>query len=93
MRLLLCLFLLSALLLVAQCGGDLKGERLADAAAKRALCNDGTSPLYYKHTVDDSTEWLIYLEGGAGCFNETDCIRRYQQTPQYMTASYDVIPR
>lgn len=92
MRYTLCFLLLSALLLVAHCG-DLKGEQLADAATKQALCNDGTAPVYYKHLVEGSTEWLIFLEGGGGCFNATDCIRRYHDSPRLMTASYDVIPR
>lgn len=77
MRYSLCLLLFSAFILVAQCG-DLKGEQLADAAAKQALCNDGTAPVYYKHLVEDSTEWFIYLEGGGNCFNETSCELRYQ---------------
>lgn len=80
MRSSLCLLLLSALLLVANCG-DLKGEQLADAASKQALCNDGTAPVYYKHLVEGSSEYLIYLEGGGGCFNETACELRYQQDP------------
>ena len=86
------LLLFSALLLLAQCG-DLVGEQLTDAAAKQALCNDGTAPVYYKHLVEDSTEWLIYLEGGGGCFSEEDCLKRYKNSPSLMTASFDVIPR
>ena len=86
------LLLFSALLLLAQCG-DLVGEQLIDAAAKQALCNDGTAPVYYKHLVEDSTEWLIYMEAGAGCFNLTDCLNRYKVWPELMTGSFDVIPR
>lgn len=88
----LSLILFSSLFLLSHCG-DLQADQLADAAQKKALCNDGTPPVYYKHLNENSSEWLIFLEGGGGCFSEADCLKRYQHSRRLMTASFDVIPR
>ncbi|XP_051151515.1 pectin acetylesterase 8-like [Andrographis paniculata] len=54
---------------------------LHTAVSQGAVCLDGSPPAYYyapgNGTGADS--WLIYIEGGGWCGNETDCITRATQ--------------
>lgn len=48
------------------------------AAAKGALCLDGSLPAYHLHRGSGSgaNNWLIHLEGGAWCNNIRTCVSR-----------------
>ncbi len=70
----------------------LEREQLEDAAAKKALCNDGTAPVYYKRVNPDSKKWFINLEGGAFCYDLYSCEMRHLLLHSFTTGSLDVTP-
>ena len=42
-----------------------------------AVCNDGTPAIYFwKESPTNSTEWLLYFEGGEFCNDDTSCTSR-----------------
>ena len=44
-----------------------------------AVCNDGTSGIYYwKESPSKSNQWFIYLGGGAWCYSYESCEIRKQ---------------
>jgi len=56
-----------------------------------AICNDGTpSAYYFQNHIDPtfSNTWLIYLEGGGQCWNQSTCACR----PQSLKSSSDYKP-
>lgn len=59
---------------------------IKNAVARRATCNDGTPPAYFVRLNDASTEWLIYLQGGGGCYDRGSCEERAQASPGIMTS-------
>jgi hypothetical protein len=52
-----------------------------NAAARQAVCNDGSPAVYYwrpgQH--DEQDKWIIWLRGGGGCNNSSDCQTRMVQ--------------
>ena len=42
-----------------------------------AVCNDGSPAVYYwKKSTNNSKDWLLFLEGGGGCWSELTCEAR-----------------
>lgn len=62
---------------------------VSNAAARNAVCNDGTPPVYFTSLVPGATRWMLYLEGGAGCYNEASCADRLQNY-HYLVSSTDM---
>jgi hypothetical protein len=48
------------------------------AAARQALCNDGSPAGYYvrRSANPDSREWVVHLQGGGGCYSLATCDER-----------------
>lgn len=55
-------------------------------AAEEALCNDGSKASYYLKKGDNIEKWIIFLQGGAYCFNENTCLQRWQSSPNLMSS-------
>ncbi|XP_042013174.1 pectin acetylesterase 8-like [Salvia splendens] len=74
------------------CVEHVKYTLLHSAVPKGAVCLDGTPPAYaYSEGCGDgSTNWLVYLEGGAWCDleEETSCQRRSRS---YLGSTYDLV--
>ncbi|XP_019164513.1 PREDICTED: pectin acetylesterase 8-like [Ipomoea nil] len=49
-----------------------------NATAKGAVCLDGTPSAYYfqQGQGEGANNWLIFLQGGGWCVNQTDCLSR-----------------
>lgn len=47
-------------------------------------CNDGSIPVYYEKVQDNSNKWVLALEGGADCYNDSSCKDRYENVPYLM---------
>lgn len=94
----LSLLLLPSILLSCLCTatvletGRLTREALISADTS-AVCNDGTSPVYYKRLNTTSSVWLIYLEGGGFCFDEESCEERFEDLTYDVTGSFEVVPK
>lgn len=44
----------------------------------RAICSDGSTPLYFLDVPPSASRWLLYLPGGAACNNPQMCEERIQ---------------
>lgn len=57
-----------------------------------AVCNDG-SPAGYdvQRPIDGSSDWVIYLNGGGYCSDDTACRTRWRSLRQYMSSN-DWVP-
>ncbi|XP_064596802.1 palmitoleoyl-protein carboxylesterase notum1'-like [Liolophura sinensis] len=53
---------------------------------KTVTCNDGTSAGYYIRKAFGSSKWIIFLEGGWFCFDQTSCRERWLNMKSYMTS-------
>ncbi|XP_031114279.1 pectin acetylesterase 8-like [Ipomoea triloba] len=67
-----------------------------NATDKGAVCLDGSPSAYYfdKGQGEGANNWLIYLEGGGWCVNQTDCLVRttYSRgSSKHMQQSIDFI--
>ena len=62
------------------------------AEEQNTLCNDGSAPVYYTHLNSDSSEWLLYLEGGGDCYNKASCEDRSKNSANLMTGALDKTP-
>lgn len=54
-----------------------------------ALCNDGTTAVMYVRPSSGgayTNQWLVYLQGGAGCQDLASCVVRYCGTEKYTKA-------
>ena len=51
---------------------------LSNATTTGAVCLDGTPPGYYfsRGVGPDANKWIVHLEGGGWCYDETDCYGR-----------------
>uniref|UniRef100_A0A7S3D656 Pectin acetylesterase n=1 Tax=Palpitomonas bilix TaxID=652834 RepID=A0A7S3D656_9EUKA len=67
--------------------GTLYRHFVVNATSRNAVCNDGSPPAYYVRLAEGSSDWLIYLEGGGGCYDEQSCLERYQSSQFLMTSS------
>ncbi|XP_022872038.1 pectin acetylesterase 8-like [Olea europaea var. sylvestris] len=54
---------------------------LSNAAAKGAVCLDGSSPVYHldRGSGTGINSWLVHIEGGGWCQNVADCLVRMNQ--------------
>ncbi len=52
--------------------------RVDAAAHPDAVCNDGTTPVFYfRPGHGEGTEkWIVWMKGGGSCFDENSCTRR-----------------
>jgi O-palmitoleoyl-L-serine hydrolase len=81
----LCLFSLCEILNAT----SLTRYTVQNARERHAVCNDGTSAVYYfrKGSGSGSHNWVIYLGGGGFCYSVESCQSRWRQTPELMTSS------
>jgi len=47
----------------------------------KAVCNDGSVAGYYHKAGQNLDIWVIYLEGGGFCYDETSCTDRVKNSP------------
>ena len=54
-----------------------------------ALCNDGTTPAFWVRPGSGSgaARWVIWLEGGGECADQTQCAMRAQSSPDLLTSN------
>jgi O-palmitoleoyl-L-serine hydrolase len=59
------------------------------AAWPKAICNDGTPPIFYfsPGSGDDRNKWVLFLQGGAGCMSDKICQQRQRQQKDLVTGS------
>eukprot|EP01128_Nolandella_sp_AFSM9_P004952 TRINITY_DN2336_c0_g2_i1.p1 TRINITY_DN2336_c0_g2~~TRINITY_DN2336_c0_g2_i1.p1 ORF type:complete len:400 (+),score=72.96 TRINITY_DN2336_c0_g2_i1:1-1200(+) len=84
-----CLFLVSLLLLSPSwaLGEGLVGYPIAPGPGK-PTCNDGTDYIYYVNRPQNKTaNWVIFMEGGAWCFDGPSCDERYEKQNELMSSS------
>ena len=79
---------LAALLLtITQCIELVKNE-VKDAAARNALCNDGSPAVFFTYRRPDvGAPWHVYLEGGGDCFSVQNCEERWRNARFLMTST------
>ncbi len=55
----------------------------------KAVCNDGTAPIFYfsPGSGDDRNKWILFLQGGAGCMTDKVCMERQRQQKELVTGS------
>ena len=84
------LFLIISLVIAVQGGKFLDSELLNSNAypslpliklddyvnSSSAMCLDGSPAAYYLRTVEGSSGWILYFEGGGWCYNIEDCLQR-----------------
>lgn len=60
-----------------------------NAAARHAVCNDGTPGVYYFRpgSGEGVNRWVIFLAGGGFCFSVNTCQLRQILNPELMTSS------
>ena len=65
--------------------GAFQYVQLAKATYPDAVCNDGSSAAYMiRPGVGAAAKrWVLYLEGGGECFDDTSCLVRANKTGQY----------
>jgi hypothetical protein len=88
-------FLLAALLCVigATATGHVDSAAMyrvvvQNAAARRALANDGTPAIFYHRAAAVPTaKWLVFLQGGDACVNAATCLTRWEDARFLMTTN------
>lgn len=64
-------------------------ELMKRVLLSEALCNDGTQASYYiKKSRTNSTTWLILLEGGYFCYDESSCRSRAKNSPTLTSSRF-----
>lgn len=60
-----------------------------NAEEREAVCNDGTSAVYYHRPAEVGFEdkWVVWFEGGGGCLSPEDCAQRWETERYLMTSS------
>ncbi len=73
---------------IAQSVGTMIKHDIVDAAARGAVCNDGSPGTYYltPGTGADADKWVIFLQGGVGCATDAACALRQQTDPELITS-------
>ena len=51
-----------------------------NAAARSAVCNDGSHGIYYLEKTG-AAKWVLFLESGGGCFDYDSCLARRTTEP------------
>lgn len=46
-----------------------------------AVCNDGTTPVFYVRRGTDADKWVLWFKGGSGCGDEQGCKSRMANDP------------
>jgi hypothetical protein len=60
---------------------DFMLKTLDGSVYPHAVCNDGTPATYAIRRNTASTRWLVFLEGGGFCMDNTTCAQRYNAAP------------
>ena len=69
-----------------------RGDKLENRLSRKYLynrnvtCNDGTPAGYYIRRNPDSRRWIIYLEGGWFCYDQTSCEARWLRLKSLMSS-------
>lgn len=50
----------------------------SQVASSGARCLDGSPPGFYVFSNTSSTQWVIFLQGGGWCYDESQCVHRSQ---------------
>jgi O-palmitoleoyl-L-serine hydrolase len=66
----------------------LQKYEVKNAAARQAVCNDGSPSIYYFREGKGSgaNTWVIFLVGGGFCFSVESCDQRLTMNPELMTS-------
>jgi O-palmitoleoyl-L-serine hydrolase len=75
-------------LITAAEAASLHKYEVKNAAARQAVCNDGSPATYYFREGKGSgiNTWLIFLAGGGFCFSVESCDLRFTMDPQLMSS-------
>ena len=70
-------------------GSAMTKQVIKVAERPQAVCNDGTSPVFYFRpgSGDDRNKWIIYLQGGGGCMTGEFCADRARDRANLITSS------
>ena len=69
-----------------------RGDKVENRLTRKYLyntnvtCNDGTSAGYYIRRNPNSRRWIIYLEAGWFCYDETSCEARWLRLRTLMSS-------
>ena len=60
---------------------------LQNAEERQAVCNDGSTPIYYykQGSGEHKDNWIVWLQGGAGCATPEECALRELSQPHLMS--------
>ena len=54
---------------------------LLDVDDSEIRCNDGSTVKYaWKKSSTNSTNWIVFLGGGGGCWDQKSCRKRWDET-------------
>jgi O-palmitoleoyl-L-serine hydrolase len=83
-RIAFILFVISSIAAAA----PLQKITVPNAAARQAVCNDGSSAVYYFRPGKGSgtNNWVIFLSGGGLCYSIESCNERKIDTPELMSS-------
>jgi hypothetical protein len=86
-RILFC-FLITALFSPFVEASALQKFPVQNAAARQAVCNDGSPAVYYffKGSGQGLNNWVIFLSGGGFCYSVSSCNARQVSSPGLMTS-------
>jgi hypothetical protein len=64
---------------------------IRDHVARGAICNDGSAPGYYiRPGIGDGVDkWIVWLEGGGGCWTTEGCLERWESS-RYRMSSHNI---
>ena len=87
-RLILCFLISFAILTTHGEASALEKITVTNAAARQAVCNDGSPAVYYyrKGSGQGTNTWVIFLGGGGFCYSVSDCNARKISSPELMTS-------
>jgi hypothetical protein len=70
-------------------GGAMTKQVIKVASHPKAVCNDGSAPVFYFRpgSGDDRNKWIIFLEGGGGCMTGGLCAQRAQGSGRLVTSA------
>ena len=62
---------------------------IEDAEDRGAVCNDGSPAVYFYQPAEVGSEdkWVIWFEGGGGCNNPEECMKRWKEQRWLMTST------
>ena len=80
-------FILLICIEITFCDVILKKQEIENATSNGAVCNDGTPGIYYLRKYKNSKNWIIYLEGGGGCYSSITCEERFKTSRHLMSST------